>query len=303
MINSATMMAVLRRKLIEKGIRIHDRIMMTDLFCDEDCTLGAMGFDYQQDLTYVFAAPAVVVASAGAGFKTTYMGVKNITGDLQAQAFEQGAVLTGMEQFYSNTVARDFDIHGLNLYVGVGGRFINGKGEEFMWDYHPTLGNRANLQNLAVAFSQEVDAGRGPISFDITLASEEDRALCRKILPESFKIWDRSGTSPFAQAVPWMVALRGTSAGGGGLKIDLDCATNIKGLFGAGDICWMGPHGVYSFGGINIGFTSVSGYVAGQRAAAYRKSSGRDAPPPISQAAEKRADASPGRHRWPERKG
>ena len=51
----------------------------------------------------------------------------------------------------------------------------------------------------------------------------------------------------------------------------------MKGLYGGGDICWIGPHGTYSFGGINIGFTSVSGYIAGQKAAQYRKSLGQDA--------------------------
>jgi succinate dehydrogenase/fumarate reductase flavoprotein subunit len=281
-INSLPMMSVLRKQLVQAGVKIYDRIMVTDLFSDKDGIAGAAGFNYREGVTCLFTAPAIIAASAGSSFKTTYMGVRNLTGDLQAAAFDHGAAVTNMEQFYSNTVARDFDIHGLNLYVGVGGRFINGLGREFMWDYHPLLGSRANLQNLAVSFAREVDEGRGPISLDITKATAEDQALCRKILPESFKIWDRGGVSPFAKAVPWMVALRGTCAGGGGIKIDLDCRTSLKGLYAAGDICWIGPHGVYSFGGINIGFTSVSGYIAGQKAAQYRKSLGTAVQPVIA---------------------
>ncbi len=273
-IHSLPMMDTLRKKLIQSGVEIYDRIMITDLSCHREGMLGVAGFNYQQNTTHLFLAPAVILAASGSGFKATYMGHRNLTGDLQVAAFEEGAALTNMEQFYSNTVARDFDIHGLNLYVGVGGRFLNGLNQEFMWDYHPELGNRAPLQYLTIAFSHEVAEGRGPIYLDITQASQKDQDLCRQILPESFRIWDRAGVSPFATKVPWMMALRGTCAGGGGIKTDLDCQTNIKGLYGAGDICWIGPHGTYSFGGINIGFTSVSGYLAGQKAARYRKSFG-----------------------------
>ncbi|OGP62571.1 MAG: hypothetical protein A2170_09070 [Deltaproteobacteria bacterium RBG_13_53_10] len=274
-INSLQMMDTLRQKMIQIGVKIFDRIMITDLFCNKDGVTGVAGLNYRQDTTHLFTAPVVILAASGSGFKATYMGHRNLTGDLQVAAFDQGVTLTNMEQFYSNTVAREFDIHGLNLYVSVGGRFLNGLGEEFMWNYHH-LGSRAPLQHLAVAFSHEVEEGRGPICLDITNASQKDQELCRQILPESFRVWDRAGKSPFTTKIPWMVALRGTCAGGGGLKIDLDCRTNMNGLYGAGDICWIGPHGTYSFGGINIGFTSVSGYVAGQKAAQYRKSLGQD---------------------------
>ncbi len=276
-INSLAMMDVLRKKLVQSGVQIYDRMMVTDLFQDKDGITGALAFNHREGKTFLFVAPAIVLAASGSSFKSSYMAVRPLTGDLQAAAFDEGVVLTNMEQFYSNTVARDFDIHGLNLYVGVGGRFINGLGKEFMWDYHPVLGNRAPLQHLAVAFSHEVAEGRGPISLDITTASREDQDLCRKILPESFRIWDRAKVSPFESAVPWMPVLRGTSAAGGGIKIDLDCATNLRGLYAGGDICWINAHGTYSFGGINIGYTSVSGYVAGQKAAQFRKSLGTTA--------------------------
>jgi len=280
-ITSLQMMDVLRQEMLQRNVKIYDRIMITDLFCNEDGVKGATGINYRKETTHLFKAPAVILAASGSGFKATYMGHRNLTGDLQAAAFHQGVTLASMEQFYSNTVAREFDIHGLNLYVSVGGRFLNNQDEEFMRNYHP-LGSRAPLQHLAVAFSHEVAEGRGPISLDVTKASPKDQELCRKILPESFRVWDRAGKSPFTTKIPWMVALRGTCGGGGGIKIDLDCRTNIQGLYAAGDICWIGPHGTYSFGGINIGFTSVSGSVAGQKAAQYRRSLGTDGQTNIS---------------------
>lgn len=269
-IDSLAMMDTLRKRLQQDGVQIVDRVMITELFCGAESMRGAAGFNYRQEETYLFHSPVVILSASGSAFKSIFMGHRNLTGDLQAEALEQGVILTNMEQFYSNTVCRDYDTHGMNLYVGVGGKFLNGRGEEFMPDYHQ-LSNRAPLQNLNLAFAREVAEGRGPIYLDITSASAEDRKLCREVLPESFRIWDRAGRNPFDGMIPWVSSLRGTCAGGGGIKIDLNCRTNRPGLFAAGDICWIGPHGTYSIGGVNIGFTSVSGYVAGQQAAIFQK--------------------------------
>lgn len=273
-INSLPMMETLRKKMLEVGVKVLDRTMITDLVGGEDGVQGALGFRYLDNQTYLFKAGATVVSASGCGFKSVYFGHRNLTGDLQAAAFDVGARFTGMEQFYSNTGPTAYDIHGMNLYVGVGGRFLNGRGEEFMWRYHPVLGNRARLQDLVLSFCREVREGRGPIYMDITNASESDQALCRAILPESFKLWDRAGVSPFKQKVEWAPAFKGTTAGGGGIKINLQCETNVAGLYAAGDITWIGIHGVYSFGGINIGHTAVSGDLAGRHAAEFARHNG-----------------------------
>ncbi|MCL5960277.1 MAG: FAD-dependent oxidoreductase [Chloroflexi bacterium] len=269
MINSLPMMETMRRKMSQEGVKILDRVMVTDLLGDESGVQGALGFGYRGADTYLFNSKATIVAASGCCFRSVYIGHRNLTGDLQAAAFDVGARFTGMEQFYSNTVAKDYDIHGLNLYVGVGGKFLNGLGEEFMWKYSPVLGSRARLQDLVVSFCREIEEGRGPIYLDATSASEADRALCRAILPETFKVWDRAGIVPFEQKVEWIPAFRGTAGAGGGLRVNLKCETSVPRLYAAGDICWMGPQGVYTFGGINISYTAVSGDLAGRHAAAF----------------------------------
>ena len=196
-INSLPMMETLRRKMLDVGVNVVDRVMVTDLIGAEDGVQGALGFGYLDNQAYLFKSKATIVSASGCGFKSVYFGHRNLTGDLQAAAFEVGARFAGMEQFYSNTGARHFDIHGMNLYVGVGGKFLNGLGEEFMWRYNPVLGNRGRLQDLTLSFCREVKEGRGPIYLDVTAASDADRKLCRDILPESFKLWDRAGISPF----------------------------------------------------------------------------------------------------------
>ncbi|MCL5962125.1 MAG: FAD-dependent oxidoreductase [Chloroflexi bacterium] len=269
MINSLPMMETMRRKMAQEGVNILDRVMVTDLVGDECGVQGALGFGYRDADTYLFKSKTTIVAASGCCFRSVYIGHRNLTGDLQAAAVDVGARFVGMEQFYSNTVAKNYDIHGLNLYVGVGGKFLNGLGEEFMWQYNPILGSRARLQDLVISFCREVEEGRGPIYLDATSASQADRALCRAILPETFKVWDRAGIVPFEQKVEWIPAFRGTAGAGGGLKVNLKCETNVPRLYAAGDICWMGPQGVYTFGGINISYTGVSGDLAGRHAAAF----------------------------------
>lgn len=263
------MMDACRRLLRLRGVQMVERVMITDLVRDAHGVLAAFGFNYQAGETYVISARAIVAAAGACGFKNLYIGHRMLTGDVQAAAFRIGAEMTGCEHFYSNTVCKDYDIHGMNLFVGVGGRFVNRLGEEFMWDYHPELGNRARLQDLVLAFSREVMEGRGPIYLDIRSASSEDQALLRRVLPETFKVWDRAGKSPFREPLEWVPAMKGTTAGGGGLVIDLTGATNIPGLYAAGEICWMPIHGTYAFGGVNICFAAVSGHVAGIGAARY----------------------------------
>jgi succinate dehydrogenase/fumarate reductase flavoprotein subunit len=130
------------------------------------------------------------------------------------------------------------------------------------------------MQDLTISFCQEVEMNRGPIYMDLTSASKQDQALCRKILPETFATFEAAGIDPFGQKIEWMPAFMGTINSGGGIRIDLNCATNVPGLFAAGDITPEPPHGTYSFGGINIAFSHVSGIVAGENAAAFAKKAG-----------------------------
>ncbi len=271
-VNSLPMMDTLTRKMRERQVITLNRLMVTDLVTVEGKITGAVGFDYTTNRTYYLRAKTVILCASGCGFRSVFMGHRNLTGDLLAAAYDAGVTFRNMEQYASNTTAKNYDIHGLNLYVGVGGRFLNAKGEEFMWQYHPVLGNRARLQDLVLSFCREIKEGRGPIYLDMSAASLADRALCRKILPESFRLWDRAGIDPFQQPVEWIPAFYGTITSGGGIHINTRCETNIPHLYAAGDITPEPPHGTYSFGGINLGFTAVSGWEAGSNAGSEAQS-------------------------------
>lgn len=284
-VNALPMMEVLRRKALEREVLFQERSMVTDLLVKEGAVTGAIGFNYRTGQIFQLLSKAVVLAAGGCSFKGIFVGHKNLTGDGQAAALKAGAIFRGMEQCGTNTCYKDFDIHGMNLMVNVGGRFLNSLGEEFMWKYNPDLGNRALLPDLALAFCHEVKEGRGPIYLDATAAKPADRALCRKILPESFKAWDRAGIDPFATKLEWVPAFGGTRGTSGGMEIDLECRSSLANLFGAGDTSSVALASA-GLGGIPLAYASVSGYRAGEYAA--RQASDMNSPKPPSSQWEKK---------------
>lgn len=267
MVNSLGMMEGLRRKVRAAGAEITDRVMVADLVCLDGRCAGAVGFNYRTGETFLFRARSTVLASAGATFKSIHVGHRNLTGDMLAAFWRAGGTVQNMEMITHNTTARAMDVHGINQYQSAGGKWVNSLGEEFMPEYDPVLGNRCNQPTMCLALAREVHEGRGPIWFDVTGAAPEDRELCRQTLPEAFRIWDMAGIDPFREKVEWVTAFYGTINNGGGVRIGLDCATDINGLYAAGDLTTVPPHGGYSFGGVNLAFTAVSGWIAGRSAA------------------------------------
>ena len=264
-INSLSMMETMRKKAQEKGAVFVERTIVTDLVTYEGKVVGAIGFNYRTGDVYLFKAKAVVAAAGKHFFGTTFIATKNLAGDVIAAAYEAGAITYKFEQITTNTCARDFAIHGLNLIVASGGRFLNARGEEFAWDYDPVLGNRATLPTLVQSFCSEAKEGRGPIYLDMSSATPENQQLMRKLLPETFLTLDRSGINFFKDKIPWGLAMQG----GGGIYINSRCETSMPGLYAAGDDTGRPKVGIGNLGGHNIGFAYLSGLIAGQNAAQY----------------------------------
>ena len=267
-INSLPMMETMRRKAKEKGVVFVERTVVTDLVTYEDRVVGAIGFNYRTGDIYLFKAKAVVAAGGNHSFSRHFTGTKAMSGGVIAACYEAGAAMYRFEGITSNTMARNFTIHGLNLIVASGGRFINERGEDFLWDYDPVLGNRSGLATLVMSFCNEVKEGRGPIYLDMSHATPEDQQLMRKLLPESFTTWDRSGIDFFKDRTPWVPSLRGN----GGVAINTRCETSMPGLYGAGDSAARPPQGTCTIGGQCIGYAFLSGIIGGENAARYASS-------------------------------
>ncbi|MBI2953900.1 MAG: FAD-dependent oxidoreductase [Chloroflexi bacterium] len=270
-INAIPAMDTMRAKVIESKVSLLERVMVTDLVLDQGRVVGAIGLGYRDGKVYLLRAKSVVLSASGCGFKLFGMGHRNLTGEGQAMAYEAGAMLRNIDQAMSNTTARAADNHGMSLMAAAGGRFLNSLGEEFMWNYEPEIGNRARLSKLTVAIAREIAAGRGPVYMDLTATSEEDQKLMRKIVPEAFKAFASLKIDPFKEKVEWMPAFKGTVMHGGGIHIDITGASNVPGLYSAGDCSCTPEHGTWSITGLNLTFAIVSGDIAGRSAASYAR--------------------------------
>jgi succinate dehydrogenase/fumarate reductase flavoprotein subunit len=126
----------------------------------------------------------------------------------------------------------------MNMFTGLGGRFLNAKGERFMPEYDPALGDNSSLANVAEAMAFEVRAGRGPVYLDMTHFTPEDVEKLRTVLPIPSKMLQRVGAmveNRIVKKIEWQPALWGTTALGGGVVVNTKCETSLPGLYACGD--------------------------------------------------------------------
>ncbi|CEP68992.1 FAD-dependent pyridine nucleotide-disulphide oxidoreductase [Moorella glycerini] len=275
MIDALPMMTTMAKKVKMAGVEVWERVMITDLLVGDGRIAGAVGIDFRNNKIVLFRCKAIILAASGCGFKSFFIGHKNLTGEVQKAAYDKGVVLRNLDMANSNATAKMVDVHGLNLMIGYGGRFINARGEEFLSRYDPHLGNNALMPTLVLSFCLENEAGRGPIFLDLTAISPQDQKLIRELIPEGIKAMESCGINPFSQPIEYIPAFFGSIVQGGGVHIDITCSSNIPGIFAVGDNSCSPIQGTASVGGLNLAFCLVSG----DRAARYAQEYSKNIPP------------------------
>ena len=82
---------------MKSGVKIMDRIMVTDLLKQDGKVVGAIGFPMDSDDLYIFKAKATVVSAGSNSFKPAGSEICCLTGDGEAMAYRAGAEITGKE--------------------------------------------------------------------------------------------------------------------------------------------------------------------------------------------------------------
>lgn len=237
-----------------------------------DRVVGAVLADMRTGELIVVNAKVVIVATGGASsmYKISAPSVDK-TGDGMAMCFRAGAEFCDMEmmQFHpTGLLAGQSRLSGSVLEEGLrgaGGYLINGLGERFMERYDPERMERSTRDRVARAGYMEIMAGRGTESGGVYLVMSHlgpefvekkfpgmcDRVkdIGRDLAREPVEI---SPTSHFMM---------------GGVKIDIHCRTNLKGLVVAGEDA-SGVHGANRLGGNGICESTTFGRRAGDTAAA-----------------------------------
>jgi succinate dehydrogenase/fumarate reductase flavoprotein subunit len=249
--------------------------MMTDLLMEKGelggPVVGAIGFDVRTATPRLLKAKATILAAGGCGFKGRYVGHSAQTGDACAIAYRAGAELGRFEiGDILHMTPTTMDIQGLNMYVGLGGKFINSLGERFMQDYDPEFGDSASMARIAEASAMEVRAGRGPIYLDMTHFDADRIRKLKVVLPMPTKIMEQTGVivdDHFVKKLEWAPVFFGTIASGGGVTGNVRCETSLAGLYVCGDAMARPKHFPKALSG-----AAVTGNRAGIFAAAYARS-------------------------------
>jgi succinate dehydrogenase/fumarate reductase flavoprotein subunit len=274
----AAICATLRNKVSRDGaIRRLSNVGISDIVVHDGEAVGAVGYDIPTGAPVVVQAGAVVIASGGMTkmFERTTAS-NNLCGEGTGLALRAGARLTDIEflQFYPNGHLAPRMV-GLDpttwepTRVKLGGRLLNGLGDEFLQNYTDTQGGGAYdtaRDVLTYAIYKEVAEGRGTphggvyLSFQHVAVEAMERALGPVL-----DIFRRNNID-LAKAPVEIFPIAHYQMGG--IEVDTRMATCVPGLYAAGEVVG-GANGANRLSGNALPEALVFGERAGASAAQY----------------------------------
>jgi len=256
---------LLRKHATKIGVRIFDRVMLTDLLKQHDEVVGSIGFSVTNNDLYIFKSKSTVISSGWTGFKSAGGMVWCLTGDGEAMAYRAGVAITGKE--FSTT---DWTMAAYPVSRGIGGS-IAAFAKVIDVD-----GNEVKRIAMDTRLAHTVHAGKAPIYWDLDSATSDDIEAMREHerRAKSYIEHERAGIDISGGG---KIKITGenragsSDAGTAGIwPINTKCATNLKGLFAAGDSCGTMRGGARSVpGGYGICGAAVTGTRAGLGAVEY----------------------------------
>ncbi|MFX0133397.1 MAG: FAD-binding protein [Candidatus Hodarchaeota archaeon] len=253
-------------------IAIYENIMITDLIKKEDRIIGAVGFNDKTGEFVAFSTKAVILATGGLGqlFQLTSM-PKTATGDGYAMGLQVGAELIDMEFTQAMTcVITPPEIRGLappfDGFVKFGAKFYNGLKERYMERYEPEKMEKVTRDIACLYAYKEIQAGRGTPNGGLILdISVLPWITMKEFMPKIYNSYSKLGIDATKTGIEWAPGCHHQM---GGLKINIKCETNIKGLFAAGEVAGN-VHGANRLGGASLTATQVFGKIAGRNATEF----------------------------------
>jgi succinate dehydrogenase / fumarate reductase, flavoprotein subunit len=233
---------------------------------------GAVGIDLKKKNIIIFKAGCVILATGGYTrvYTVSSSRIFENYGDGAALAYEVGVDLVDMEmvQFHPTGMVWPKKAVGTlatEAIRGEGGILLNSKGERFMKNYYPQRMELGPRDVVARSIYNEILSGRGTkhggVWLDVTHLPRE-RILER--LPTMYDQFKRIAGVDISKEKMEVAPTAHYSMGG--IKVDLKCQTNVKGLFAIGEVAGQ-VHGANRLGGNSLLGTLVFGKIAGREAA------------------------------------
>jgi succinate dehydrogenase / fumarate reductase flavoprotein subunit len=268
-ITGHVLIQVLYEQLVKRGITVYEEFFAWKLVENDDRCQGVICWDLLNGGLKTVGGKTVLLATGGQGriYRTT-TNAYACTGDGTALALHLGLPLKDMEfmQFHPTTLYPS----GILLTEGIrgeGGYLINKNGERFMKRYAPNAMELASRDVVSRSEQTEIDEGRGidgSIFLDMRHLGAE-RIIER--LPGSRELaMTFAGIDPIYDPVP---VRPGAHYHMGGVETDNDGATELTGLYAAGEVACVSVHGANRLGGNSLMETITFGRRAGRAAAEW----------------------------------
>jgi len=268
-ITGHVLIQVLYEQLVKRGITVYEEFHAWKLVENDDRCQGVICWDLLNGGLKTVGGKTVLLATGGQGriYRTT-TNAYACTGDGTAMALQLGLPLKDMEfmQFHPTTLYPS----GILLTEGIrgeGGYLINKDGERFMKRYAPNAMELASRDVVSRSEQTEIDEGRGidgSIFLDMRHLGAE-RIIER--LPGSRELaMTFAGIDPIYDPVP---VRPGAHYHMGGVETDNDGATELTGLYAAGEVACVSVHGANRLGGNSLMETITFGRRAGRAAAEW----------------------------------
>ncbi|MGD8229185.1 MAG: FAD-binding protein [Desulfobacteraceae bacterium] len=260
-------------QIFARNIRVLEETRGLDLLTSDegDRVVGAVLANMRTGEMVVVSTKVTIVATGGAAsmYKISAPSVDK-TGDGMGMCFRAGAEFVDMEmvQFHpTGLIAGQSRLSGSLLEEGLrgaGARLYNGLGERYMERYDPEHLERSTRDRVARAGYMEIMAGRGTENGGLYLDASH---LGAKFVEEKFPGMVERVKDIGKDLAREKVEITPTSHYQmGGVKIDIHCRSNLKGLLVAGEDAG-GTHGANRLGGNGICDSTVFGRRAGDMAA------------------------------------
>jgi len=268
-ITGHVLIQVLYEQVVKRDIKVYDEFFAWQLVLNDERCQGVICWDLLNGGLKTVGGKTVVMATGGAGrqYRVT-TNAYACTGDGMAMALHAGLPLKDMEfmQFHPTTLYPS----GVLLTEGCRGEgafLINKDGERFMKNYAPNALELASRDVVSRSEQTEIDDGRGvngSVMLDMRHLGPE-RIIER--LPGSRELsMTFAGIDPIYEPVP---VRPGAHYHMGGIETDNFGATELTGLYAAGECACVSVHGANRLGGNSLMETITFGRRAGTAAAEW----------------------------------
>ncbi len=256
----------------------YDEQFVTRLLMEDGAVKGVVALDMRQGEVRLIRGRAVVLATGGAGKCFPFTTNGNIkTGDGMALAYRAGVPLKDMEFVqYHPTGLPGTGILITEATRGEGGHLKNSEGTRFLVEYDYGLGTKAELgprDMISRAIIQEIQAGRGIegpygqyVHLDLTHLGE---AKLKERLPFVLELARTYvGVDPVTQPIPIRPVVHYMM---GGVDTNIDGATDLPGLYAAGEVACVSMNGANRLGSNSLTECLVFGARSGRCAVAFAR--------------------------------